>query len=145
MNYAVIGIQDDIETSLCVMEHYLPLYFKQALTIYRSMGVEQLIQIGNNSLESEQKILEANSKSVSLLFSEQSLKFTKNETPHKQQISEQARDILRKNMTLEYEFYEFIKQRLKAQVEYLKRKAFPTNWCLHKTNNKSSSNDLIDL
>ena len=90
MNYAVIGSQDDIETSLCVMEHYLPLYFKQASTTYRSMGVEQLIQIGNNSLESEQKILEAHSKSVSLLFSEQSLKFMKNENPHKQQISERA-------------------------------------------------------
>ena len=137
MNYAVIGIQDDIETSLCVMEHYLPLYFKQALSTYRSMGVEKFFQIGNNSLESEQNILEAHSKSVSLLFSEQPLKFTKNETPHKQQISERARDILRKNMTLEYEFYEFIKQRLKAQVEYLKGKTFPTDWCLDRSIYKS--------
>ena len=125
----MIGVQDDIETSLCVMEHYLPLFFKRALKIYRTMGVVQFIQTENSSLASERKLLEIHSKSVASLLSKKSLKFTKNETPHKQQISDRARDILRKNMTLEYEFYDFIKLRLKAQTRYLKQKMFSRNWC----------------
>ena len=95
------------------------------------MGVVQFIQTENSSLASERKLLEIHSKSVASLLSKKSLKFTKNETPNKQQISEQAREILRKNMTLEYEFFEFIKLRLKAQARYLKQKTFPQNWCFN--------------
>ena len=57
----------------------------------------------------------------------------KNETPHKQNISNIARRILTKNMTLEYEFYEFIQQRLKLQVRHLRKQMFPRNWCLQRT------------
>ena len=130
----MIGVQDDIETSLCVMHHYLPMFFKRALNIYRTLGREKFIQTKNSSLVSEQQSLKINLKNAASLLSKKSLKFTKNETPHKQQISDQARDILRKNMTLEYEFYEFIKHRLKAQIRYLKRKTFPRNWCFDRTN-----------
>ena len=125
----MIGVQDDIETSLCVLEHYLPLFFKQALNIYRTRGQEKIIQTKNSRLVSEQQLPEINSTYGASLLSKKSLKFTKNETPHKQQISEQARAILKKNMTLEYEFYEFIKHRLKAQTRYLKQKMFSRNWC----------------
>ena len=116
------------------MEHYLPLFFKRALKIYRTMGVVQFIQTENTSLVTQRKLLSSHSKSVSSLLSKKSMRFTKNETPHKQQISSLAKEILRKNMTLEYEFYEFIKQRLKSQVKYLKRKMFPRNWCFERTN-----------
>ena len=98
------------------------------------MGVVQFIQTENSSLVSERKLLEIHSKSVASLLSKKSLKFTKNETPHKQQISDQARDILRKNMTLEYEFYEFVKLRLQAQSDFLKQKMFPRNWCFNRIN-----------
>ena len=125
----MIGVQDDIETSLCVLEHYLPLFFKQALNVYRTLGLEKIIQTKNSRLVSEQQLPEINSTYGASLLSKKSLKFTKNETPHKQQISEQARAILKKNMTLEYEFYDFIKLRLKAQTRYLKQKMFPRNWC----------------
>ena len=119
----MIGVQDDIETSLCVMDHYLPLFFKRALNIYRTLGLEKFIQTENSTSVSEQELL-----------SKKSLKFTKNETPHKQQVSEQARDILKKNMTLEYEFYEFVKLRLQAQSDFLKQKMFPRNWCFNRIN-----------
>ena len=109
------------------------------------MGVVQFIQTENSSLAIDRKLLETHSKSVSSLLSKKSLKFTKNETPHKQQISDQARNILMKNMTLEYEFYEFIKQRLKAQIKYLKRKAFPRNWCFDRTNYISEYKNLKGL
>ena len=132
MYYAVIGVQDDIETSLCVMGAYLPLFFKRALKIYKTMGMVQFIRSENISLPTQRK-LKSYIKSASPLASRKSLKFTKNETPHKQQISSLARRILTKNMTLEYEFYEFIKQRLKLQVNYLKKKMFPRNWCPDKT------------
>ena len=125
----MIGVQDDIETSLCVLEHYLPLFFKKALNVYRTLGLEKIIQTKNSRLVSEQQLPEINSTYGASLLSKKSLKFTKNETPHKQQISEQARAILKKNMTLEYEFYDFIKLRLKAQTRYLKQKMFSRNWC----------------
>ena len=89
------------------------------------MGVVQFIQTENSSLVTQRKLLKVHSKSVEALLSKKSMKFTKNETPHKQQISDEAREILKKNMTLEYDFYEFIKQRLKAQTKYLKRKTYP--------------------
>ena len=120
----MIGVQDDIETSLCVMDHYLPLFFKRALNIYRTIGLEKFIQTENSTSVSEQELL-----------SKKSLKFTKNETPHKQQVSEQARDILKKNMTLEYEFYEFVKLRLKVQSDFLKQKMFPRSWCFNRIKN----------
>ena len=133
--YAVIGVQDDIETSLCVMEHYLPLFFKRALNIYRTMGMVQLIQTENSTMASlaTQRKLKSNSKAGLSLASRKSLKFTKNQTPHKQEISKLARKILTKNMTLEYEFFGFIKQRLKLQVKHLRTKMFPRTWCKSRT------------
>jgi len=135
MYYAVVGVQDDIETSLCVMAHYLPLFFKRALNIYRTMGMVQLIQTENSTLASlaTQRQLKSKSKAVLPIASRKSLKFTKNKTPHKQQISKQARMILTKNMTLEYEFFGFIKQRLKLQVSHLRKKMFPRTWCKGRT------------
>lgn len=137
MYYAVVGVQDDIETSLCVMEHYLPLYFKRALNIYRTMGIVQLIKNENSTLASlaTQRKLKGNAKVALPIASRKSLKFTKNQTPHKQQISKQARQILTKNMTLEYEFFGFIKQRLKFQVKHLRKKMFPRTWCKSRTSN----------
>ena len=132
MYYAVIGVQEDVDTSLCVMEHYLPLFFKRALQTYRSMAMIQLDQTKENT-SSTQKSLYANYTSeLSEHVPTIHLEFTKNKTPHKQKISSEAREILAKNMTLEYEFYEFVKQRLKLQVEFLKRKLFPINGCFNR-------------
>ena len=88
MSYAVIGIQEDIESSLCVMEHYVPLFFKGTREIYKKMGKHA-------------------SKKV---------------TSNKQRLSRRAGEILRNNMTLDYEFYEFVKQRLNIQIGHLRKK-----------------------
>lgn len=133
MYYAVIGVQDDIETSLCVMEAYMPLFFKRALGIYRTMGMVQSIQNqSSSSLGIKRKKSKRHDRANLPLGARKSIAFTKNETPHKQEISELAKRILTKNLTLEYEFYDFIKQRLKLQVKYLKGNAFPWNWCFDK-------------
>ena len=89
MYYAVIGLQEDIETSLCVMEAYVPLFFKGALKMY-----SYLQYVG---------------------------------TPHKQTISDLARSILATNMTFEYEFYDFVKHRLKVQVKSLGAQKYTRN------------------
>ena len=39
----------------------------------------------------------------------------KNETPNKKELTPEARAILTANMTLEYEFYQFVKERLRLQ------------------------------
>ena len=52
-----------------------------------------------------------------------------NVTPHKQTISDFARRILATNMTLEYEFYGFVKRRLKMQVKNLREQKYPINVC----------------
>ena len=43
------------------------------------------------------------------------LQYMKNQTPNKKELSPKAREVLRANMTLEYEFYQFVKQRLRKQ------------------------------
>ena len=128
MNYAVIGVQDDIETSLCVMAAYVPLFFTRALKIYKTMGVDQFMNPENRNLRTKRE-LKSDVKTSSPVTFRKLLKFMKNETPHKQNISVLARRILTKNMTLEYEFYEFIKQRLKLQVGHLRKQVFLRNWC----------------
>ena len=96
MYYAVIGLQEDIETSLCVMEAYVPLFFKGALKTYQNTFTPQAPHKG---------------------------------TPHKQTISDLARSILATNMTFEYEFYDFVKHRLKVQVKSLGAQKYPRNLC----------------
>ena len=146
MHYGVIGIQNDVETSLCVMEAYVPLFFKGALNIYKKMGMEQLTQYlipstlnnlthgisnGTRSTNTPRKLLNNINRLFPLEF-RKSFPFVKNETPHKQSISDLARNILANNMTLEYEFYEFVKHRLKLQVKSLRKQRFPRNWCSGK-------------
>ena len=53
----------------------------------------------------------------------------KNKTPHKQMISDLARSVLATNMALEYEFYAFVKNRLKMQVKSLGAQEYPRNLC----------------
>ena len=108
MYYAVIGLVEDIETSLCVMEAYVPLFFKGALKVYYEIGRYQAKQ---------SKILKT------------PISFVANVTPHKDTISDLARSILATNMTLDYEFYGFVKHRLKMQVESLRKQKHPMSLC----------------
>ena len=101
MYYAVIGLQEDIKTSLWVMEAYVPLFFKGALKVYYGMG----------SSKRKQSRAKKTTKYIA---------FDRHVTPHKQTISDLAKSILATNMTLDYEFYDFVKHRLKMQVEKLR-------------------------
>ena len=117
MYYAVIGLQEDIETSLCVMEAYVPLFFKGALKVYYEMGRYQQGKHRLKKEANESKILRKPNS------------FVANVTPHKQTISDLARSILATNMTLDYEFHSFVKHRLKMQVETLRKQKYPMNLC----------------
>ena len=110
MYYAVIGLQEDIKTSLWVMEAYVPLFFKGALKVYYGMG----------SSKRKQSRAKKTTKYIA---------FDRHVTPHKQTISDLARSILATNMTLDYEFYDFVKHRFKMQVESLRKQKYPKNLC----------------
>ena len=104
------------------------------------MGIAQFMQYENSHSATQRKLkgdvnsfYNVKARTVEKGEVRKTLKFMKNETPHKQNISQLARSILTKNMTLEYEFYEFIKQRLKLQVTHLRKQMFPRNWCLERT------------
>ena len=81
MYYAVIGLQDDIKTSLWVMEAYSPLFFKGALKVYYGMGCNQRKQSRTNKPT-------------------KSIAFDRHVTPHKQTISDLARSKLATNIDL---------------------------------------------
>ena len=116
MHYAVVGLQEDIKTSLCVMEAYVPLFFKGALKLSYERG--------NNQRKQSLK-----KKAKKYMILRKPIAFASNVTPHKQTISNFARRILATNMTLEYEFYGFVKHRLKMQVEHLREQKYPINLC----------------
>jgi len=74
--FSVIGLSEDFQSSLFVMEHYLPRYFMGASQLYQKLTKQK-----------------------------------KNKTKYKEELSAKAKAILRVNLTLEYEFYEFVKQK----------------------------------
>ena len=128
MYYAVVGIQEDIETTLCVMERYVPLFFKGALDIYRRMGIDQVVkQQGHN--ETGMETSQINHKKLYSHPIGTFYKFVRNETPNKKKLSEQARRILAANMTMEYDFFQFVKQRLHLQKVQLKKQTSLEGWC----------------
>ena len=49
------------------------------------------------------------------LYKKTFVQYKKNETPNKKELTPEARAILAANMTLEYEFYQFVKERLRLQ------------------------------
>ena len=49
------------------------------------------------------------------LYKKTFVQYKKNETPNKKELTPEARAILVANMTLEYEFYQFVKERLRLQ------------------------------
>ena len=97
--YSVIGVLEYLETSLIVMDHYLPRYFRGASELYQKMAIKSLK--GKTGPQNR------------------TMQFKKNSSPHKTEINAEAKAILRANMTLEFEFYEFVKQRLLIQKKFI--------------------------
>ncbi|XP_020709058.1 heparan sulfate 2-O-sulfotransferase pipe isoform X2 [Athalia rosae] len=97
-HYAVVGVLEDINSTLTVLENYIPKFFRGATDVYWD---------------------EVNS-------------FTKiNRNFFKPPVSEEIKDLVRKNFTREIEFYQFCRQRLHRQLRALRL----TNLPLQEENN----------
>uniref|UniRef100_A0ABL0DR80 Uncharacterized protein n=1 Tax=Rhodnius prolixus TaxID=13249 RepID=A0ABL0DR80_RHOPR len=86
-HYAVVGVLEDLNSTLTVLEHYIPKFFKGATKTYQEQ------------VESYQKI---------------------NRNSFKPPVSEEVKDMVRRNFTREIEFYHFCRQRLHRQLLALK-------------------------
>ncbi|XP_069701265.1 heparan sulfate 2-O-sulfotransferase pipe [Periplaneta americana] len=82
-HYAVVGILEDLNSTLTVLENYIPLFFKGAKEVYWD-EVDRFTRINRN------------------LF--------------KPPVTEEVKDIVRRNFTREVEFYQFCRQRLHRQL-----------------------------
>lgn len=80
--FSVVGVLEDLNTTLAVFEKYIPRFFEGASEIYHE-NREFFETINSNNA--------------------------------KPPVSEQVKDIVRKNFTHEIEFYEFCKKRLYTQ------------------------------
>lgn len=80
--FSVVGVLEDMNTTLAVLEKYIPRFFTGASDIYF------------NKIDNFQSC---------------------NRNEFKPKVSEQVKNIVRQNFTREIEFYEFCRQRLKAQ------------------------------
>uniref|UniRef100_A0A1B0CBD4 Putative heparan sulfate 2-o-sulfotransferase pipe n=1 Tax=Lutzomyia longipalpis TaxID=7200 RepID=A0A1B0CBD4_LUTLO len=80
--YSVVGVLEDLNTTLSVFEAYIPRFFRGAKNIYWE-EVNNFNKINRNSF--------------------------------KPPVSEEVKDIVRRNFTREIEFYQFCKQRLHKQ------------------------------
>ncbi|XP_076336643.1 uronyl 2-sulfotransferase-like isoform X2 [Tachypleus tridentatus] len=78
--YPVVGVLEDMNTTLIVLERRLPRFFRGALKLYHNTGIRR------------------------------------NQNTHKEEVSEEIKDLLRANLTAEYELYFFIKRRLRQQL-----------------------------
>ena len=79
--YAVVGVLEDLNVTLSVLEKYIPKYFDGATDIYWK-------NIHNHII---------------------------NKNSFKPPVSEEVKDLVRKNFTREIEFYQFCRQRLHKQ------------------------------
>ncbi|XP_035784731.1 heparan sulfate 2-O-sulfotransferase pipe-like isoform X2 [Anopheles albimanus] len=80
--YAVVGVLEDLNTTLAVLEQYVPRFFTGASSIYFN-EVNVLRKINKNNF--------------------------------KPPVSEEIKELVRRNFTKEIEFYQFCKQRLYKQ------------------------------
>jgi hypothetical protein len=80
--YSVVGVLEDLNTTLSVFEKYIPRFFQGAKDVYW------------NEVNNFNKI---------------------NKNMFKPPVSEEIKNIVRRNFTREIEFYQFCKQRLHKQ------------------------------
>ena len=100
-HYAVVGVLEDLNKTLTVLEHYIPRFFKGAKDVYYSKCVNLAENICNT---------------FSVFSSDQIQKFSKiNRNIYKPPVSEEVKMTVRQNFTREIEFFEFCKQRLHKQ------------------------------
>ncbi|KAK0172964.1 hypothetical protein PV328_006223 [Microctonus aethiopoides] len=86
-HYAVVGVLEDVNATLTVLENYIPQFFEGATEVYWD-EMNSFKRINRNSF--------------------------------KPPVSEEVKDMVRKNFTKEIEFYQFCRQRLHRQLRALK-------------------------
>ncbi|OQV24958.1 putative Heparan sulfate 2-O-sulfotransferase pipe [Hypsibius exemplaris] len=82
-HFAVVGILEDLDMSLQVLEQTLPAYFAGAVDLYAS-NPDHVVNKGKNRVD---------------------------------RVSEEVKQIIRANLTAEYDFYDFVRKRLIAQSQ----------------------------
>ena len=98
-HYAVVGVLEELNKTLTVLEHYVPRFFKGAKDVYWSKFY----------FKRYPNILQ-------IKFSDEVQIFSKiNRNIYKPKTAESTKDIVRKNFTRELECFEFCKQRLHKQ------------------------------
>ena len=103
-HYAVVGILEELNKTLTVLEHYVPRFFKGALNTYWSKR-DSTIQLMYRSI-----------LNASFWLSDEVHMYSKiNRNIYKPPVAEATKEIVRKNFTREIEFFEFCKQRLHKQ------------------------------
>jgi len=83
--YEVVGVLEDLELSIKILEKKIPQYFAGALELYQS-SPEHVINKGKNKAS---------------------------------KVSDLTKQLIRNNLTLEYEFYDFVRGRLLIQSKDL--------------------------
>ncbi|XP_076170206.1 heparan sulfate 2-O-sulfotransferase pipe isoform X2 [Ptiloglossa arizonensis] len=86
-HYAVVGVLEDVNTTLTVLENYIPRFFQGATDVYYD-EVNSFKRINRNFF--------------------------------KPPVTEEVKEMVRRNFTREIEFYQFCKQRLYKQLRALK-------------------------
>ncbi|KAK7077755.1 hypothetical protein SK128_021164 [Halocaridina rubra] len=84
--YSVIGVLEEWNKTISVLEHFIPSFFKGATQRYYSTEFETEKQVNKNPKKYKEE-------------------------------SEEVKTALKNRMTVEYEFYEFLKQRLYKQYQ----------------------------
>ena len=98
-HYAVVGVLEELNKTLTVLEHYVPRFFKGAKDVYYSKIVYiKKYYILIHTIPDEVKIFSKINRNI-----------------YKPTTAEATKDIVRKNFTRELEFFDFCKQRLHKQ------------------------------
>ena len=99
-HYAVVGLAEDMELTIKIMEKYLPRYFKNAAQIYNREHLANFSNVGFNK--------DTNTVLI-------------NKNPHSKPVQNSTRKLLMNHpvFKLEYDFYNFVKQRLYVQAKHL--------------------------
>lgn len=145
----MVGVLEDINTTLTVLEHYVPKFFEGAKEVYWSEYAYSFnflchvilycvleeytsftVVLIHDCIFSDSIDIRVDSllKNWVLtvrcgfsLISDEVQKFSKvNRNIYKPQVPETVKDIVRKNFTREMEFYEFCRRRLYMQYAALK-------------------------
>ena len=100
-HYAVVGVLEEMNKTLTVLEHYVPRFFKGARDVYYSELYKMIFKLDNLP---------------SLFILDEVQKYSKiNRNIYKPPVSEETKKLVRQNFTREIEFFEFCKQRLHKQ------------------------------